>query len=143
MAFGDFMQPLAGGALIGGASAGLLHFNGRIAGISGMLRGLFGGPIGLWAQRALFLLGLVSGAALFYQFDVAARPLPRDGFPPLLLVVSGALVGVGTSLAKGCTSGHGVCGLARFSLRSLVAVVLFLSTAIATTSIVRHVFGID
>ncbi len=141
MALAEFLQPLAGGFLIGGASASLLYFNGRIAGISGILRRLFGSSAVLFVERLLFLLGLIAGAAL-YEIDAGTFPVPRADFPAGLLAVSGVLVGIGTSLANGCTSGHGVCGLARFSMRSLVAVGVFLSVAIATTYIVRHVFGI-
>lgn len=137
----DLLPSLAGGVLIGAAAAGLLYFNGRIAGVSGIVGGLFAGPKALFAQRLLFLLGLVAGAGL-YEAASGTAPVARAGFPPLLLVVAGVLVGVGTSLARGCTSGHGVCGMARFSRRSFVAVGLFLSVAIATTWAVRHVWGI-
>jgi uncharacterized membrane protein YedE/YeeE len=141
MALIEFLHPLVGGLLIGGASASLLYFNGRIAGISGVLRGLFGSSAALFVERLLFLLGLVAGAAL-YELNAGTSPLPRSDFPPLLLAASGVLVGIGTSFAKGCTSGHGVCGLARFSVRSLAAVGTFLGTAIGTTYVIRHVFGI-
>ncbi len=137
----DLLPSLAGGVLIGAAAAGLLYFNGRIAGVSGIVGGLFAGPKALFVQRLLFLLGLVAGAGL-YEAASGTAPVARAGFPPLLLVVAGVLVGVGTSLARGCTSGHGVCGMARFSRRSFVAVGLFLSVAIATTWAVRHVWGI-
>lgn len=141
MTFPDFLPPLAGGVLIGLAAAGLLYFNGRIAGVSGILEGLFEGDAGARAQRLLFLLGLVAGAGL-YELAGGTAPAARAGFPPWLLVVGGGLVGVGTSLARGCTSGHGVCGMARFSRRSFVAVGVFLSVAIGTTWVVRHVWGI-
>ena len=137
----DLLPSLAGGVLIGAAAAGLLYFNGRIAGVSGILGGLFAGPKALFTQRLLFLLGLVAGAGL-YELASGSAPAARAGFPPLLLVAAGVLVGVGTSLARGCTSGHGVCGMARFSRRSFVAVGLFLSVAMATTWAVRHVWGI-
>lgn len=137
----DFLPSLAGGALIGAAAAGLLYSNGRIAGVSGMLGGLFAGPKALFAQRLLFLLGLIAGAGL-YETATGTAPVARTGFPPLLLVAAGVLVGVGTTLARGCTSGHGVCGMARFSRRSFVAVGVFLSVAIVTTWVVRHVWGI-
>ena len=137
----DLLPSLAGGVLIGAAAAGLLHFNGRIAGVSGIVGGLFAGPKAVFGQRLLFLLGLVAGAGL-YEVASGTAPVARAGFPPLLLVAAGVLVGVGTSLARGCTSGHGVCGMARFSRRSFVAVGVFLSVAIATTWVVRHVWGI-
>jgi hypothetical protein len=86
----------------------------------------------------LFLGGLVGGAALFYALNGHA-PQARAAFPGFLLIVGGLLVGMGTGLARGCTSGHGVCGLARLSPRSLAATVTFLLVAIATTYAVRHV----
>lgn len=137
----DILPSLAGGVLIGLAAAGLLYFNGRIAGVSGILEGLFDGDPGARVQRLLFLLGLIAGAGL-YELAGGTAPVARAGFPPWLLVVGGGLVGVGTSLARGCTSGHGVCGMARFSRRSFVAVGVFLSVAIGTTWVVRHVWGI-
>jgi len=141
MTFLDFLPSLAGGVLIGLAAAGLLYFNGRVAGVSGILEGLFSGEGGARAQRLLFLLGLVAGAWL-YERAGGTAPVARAGFPPWLLVVAGVLVGAGTTLARGCTSGHGVCGMARFSRRSFVAVGVFLSVAIGTTWGVRHVWGI-
>lgn len=145
MALADFifplLPPLAGGALIGTAAAILLYCNGRIAGISGIVRGLLP-PRGAdsWS-RLVFLCGLIAGAGL-YQAWSGQSPLPREHFPPLLLALAGVLVGTGTALAKGCTSGHGVCGLARFSLRSLISVALFLGTAMVTTYVVRHLWNI-
>jgi hypothetical protein len=131
---------LAGGALIGTAAVVLLGLTGRIAGVSGIAAGLVTGAADrLW--RALFLAGLVGGAALYYASTGIAPPL-RSGFPPWLLAAAGLLVGFGTALGGGCTSGHGVCGLARLSVRSIVATGVFLGVAIATTFVVRHVFGV-
>jgi uncharacterized membrane protein YedE/YeeE len=106
-----------------------------------MLAGVFAGPKAVLAQRLLFLLGLVAGAWV-YEAASGTAPVARAGFPPLLLVTAGVLVGVGTTLARGCTSGHGVCGMARFSRRAFVAVGVFLSVATGTTWLVRHVWGI-
>jgi uncharacterized membrane protein YedE/YeeE len=92
----------------------------------------------LW--RLLFLVGLVAGTAAYGLWG-ATTPA-RHGFPVWLLVVAGLLTGYGTAQANGCTSGHGVCGLARFSLRSLVATATFLGVAIVTTFVVRHVVGL-
>jgi uncharacterized membrane protein YedE/YeeE len=116
----------------------LLWLNGRIAGVTGMLTGLLAKPsVGqLW--RLLFLLGLVAGCALYGAFAAQATPV-RQGFPVPLLLIAGLLTGYGTAQANGCTSGHGVCGLARFSVRSLVATATFLGVAIATTYCVRHI----
>jgi len=127
---------LAGGVLIGAAAAGLLLINGRIAGISGILSGGTrpGGAGWQWA----FLAGLLvagAGAAL------AGLPVPHalSGQSLPLLAVAGGLVGFGTKLGNGCTSGHGVCGLARLSPRSLVAVLVFMAVAGVTVFIRRHV----
>jgi uncharacterized protein len=135
----------AGGLLIGAAAVLLLALNGRIAGVSGVAAGLVSrrtlGQPGERAWRLLFLLGLVLGAGGWFALS-GRTPALRQGFPPALLVLAGLLVGYGTALAGGCTSGHGVCGLARWSLRSLVAVGVFLGVAIATTFVVRHVLGV-
>lgn len=134
------LSALAGGLLIGLAAVLLLLFNGRIAGVSGIAASLLGGgDAGARGWRALFLLGLMLGAALTVALGADAAA-PRQGFPPLLLVLAGLLVGYGTSMAGGCTSGHGVCGLARLSLRSLVAVLVSLSVGVLTTFAVRHLW---
>lgn len=135
----SLIPALVGGLLIGLAAILLLLFNGRIAGISGLINRLMFTTDRLWP--ALFLMGLVLGAAMFY-FLGGERPLAREGFPAWLLALAGVLVGFGTSLAKGCTSGHGVCGLGRLSLRSLAAVLTFMLTAVFTTLVVRHLFGV-
>lgn len=126
---------LAGGLLIGLAACLLLGLNGRIAGVSGVAAGLLTRPDRGW--RALFLVGLVLGAWAFVALGGAAAPA-RQGVPVPLLLVAGLLVGYGTSMAGGCTSGHGVCGMARLSRRSLVAVLVFLGTGMATVYVARH-----
>lgn len=140
------ISALAGGLLIGLAAVLLLLFNGRIAGVSGIAGGLLAAPRAGASDdrrwRALFLLGLVLGAGGSAALGLVASTPPRLGFPPVLLVVAGLLVGYGTSLARGCTSGHGVCGLARLSLRSLVAVLVFLGVAVVTTFVTRHLWGV-
>lgn len=133
------LHALLGGLLIGTAASLLLWLNGRIAGVTGMLTGLLVQPSGAQLWRLLFLLGLVGGTAL-YAWVGPATPL-RQGFPLPLLVIAGVLTGYGTAQANGCTSGHGVCGLARFSLRSLVATATFLLVALLTTYLVRHLLG--
>jgi uncharacterized membrane protein YedE/YeeE len=132
------VSALLGGLLIGTAASLLLWLDGRIAGVSGILGGLLPPVRGSAAWRALFLAGLVGGAGLFYALHGHA-PHARPYFPRTLLIAAGLLVGLGTGLARGCTSGHGVCGLARLSPRSLAATVIFLLVAIATTYTVRHV----
>lgn len=125
---------LAGGALIGLAASALLLFNGRVAGITGIVAGLFGPDAG-W--RALFVAGMVLGG-------FAAARLRPDAFratvhlPTALVVAGGLLVGFGTRLANGCTSGHGVCGLARLSPRSIVATVVFVGAGMLTVFVLRH-----
>ena len=133
---------LLGGLLIGSAATLFFVLNGRIAGISGLINSLmFNRERPQSVQSALFLLGLVAGAGIFYALG-GGVPVARANFPAWLLALAGILVGFGTAMAHGCTSGHGVCGLARLSPRSMVAVLTFLATAIFTTFIVRHVFGI-
>ncbi len=136
-----FLPALLGGAFIGLAATLLLWLNGRLAGISGMLWRLSFAKHGDTLWRLLFLVGVVGGAAVYYA-AFGGAPEPRESFPVWLLVVGGFLVGYGTSLGNGCTSGHGVCGLGRLSLRSLVATVIFLFTAIVTTFVVRHLLGV-
>lgn len=136
-----FSNALAGGLLIGGAAALLLWLTGRIAGVSNIVGHLFLSTNGDRLWRVLFLLGLVAGAGLYYAV-FGNMPLGRPNFPAWLLAIAGVLVGFGTSLGGGCTSGHGVCGLGRLSTRSLVATGIFLITGIVTAVVVRHVFGV-
>lgn len=135
------ISALIGGLLIGASATLLLWLNGRLAGISSIANGLLAWSKGDVAWRLLFLGGLVAGAAAYYAVAGGA-PVSRESFPPWLLAAGGVLVGFGTSLGSGCTSGHGVCGLGRLSLRSLVATIVFLVAGIATTFVVRHVFVI-
>lgn len=136
------ISALIGGGLIGAAAAVLLWLNGRIAGISGIFNGVLSPQSGDTAWRALFLFGLIAGASLYASLNPAAYA-PRAGFPVALLVLGGFLVGFGTRMGGGCTSGHGVCGVARLSVRSLVATAVFLTTGMATVFIVRHLLGVQ
>lgn len=141
-----YVSALLGGMLIGLAASLLLLLNGRIAGISGILAGTLRGPgreaparswlASDWPVGALFLLGLLLGPPL-YRLGFGAWPALRLEASAGLLVVAGLLVGIGTRLGSGCTSGHGVCGLARLSPRSLVAVGVFLATAVVTVFLQR------
>ena len=133
------LSSLAGGLLIGVATAMFLLFNGRIAGISGILGGLLRPMAGDIAWRMAFVSGLV-GAPLVYRL---AAPLPsvRIDAAMTTLVVAGLLVGVGTRYGSGCTSGHGVCGLSRLSPRSTVATASFMLAGFVTVFIVRHLIG--
>jgi uncharacterized protein len=130
---------LAGGVLIGAASALLLLLNGRIAGVSGILGGLLKPAAGDRAWRVAFIGGLVA-APLLYR-AAATLPLPRidAGWP--MLAAAGLLVGIGTRYASGCTSGHGVCGLSQRSPRSLAATLVFMGAGFATVFVLRHLIG--
>lgn len=131
---------LAGGLLIGLAAASLLFLNGRIAGFSGIIRGATQCVSPDRAWRFAFLAGCILGGALWW-LGHGPNFVPRSGFPVPLLVFAGVLVGFGTNLGNGCTSGHGVCGLGRASGRSLAATLTFFSIALVTTFVVRHVLG--
>lgn len=127
---------LAGGVLIGISAAMFVLLNGRIAGISGILGGLLKREPGDAGWRIAFLLGLVVAPAAYALFaTLPARTIEAsDG----ALVLAGLLVGVGTRYGGGCTSGHGVCGLSRLSLRSLVATLVFMGAGFATVFVTRH-----
>ena len=127
-----------GGMLIGLAAVLLLLANGRIAGVSGIVGGLLSRKPGDIGWRVAFVLGLWLGALVYWAARGApfARALQAT---PAVMIVAGFLVGYGTRLGSGCTSGHGVCGIARFSPRSMVATVVFMASGIATVYVVRHV----
>jgi hypothetical protein len=129
---------LLGGALIGLSATLLLWSIGRIAGISGIVNGLGAAPRSDRAWRAAFLVGLMAAGAVAMQFLPYAPPHQQTGSTPILLL-AGLLVGFGTRMGNGCTSGHGVCGLGRLSWRSLAAVLTFMLTAIVTVFVMRHV----
>ncbi len=134
------LSALIGGGLIGAAIGVLLWLNGRIAGISGVLGGLLQAEPGERAWRLAFLAGLVLGPLLYVAIEGEVKPLTVTNSLPLL-IAGGLLVGFGTRLGNGCTSGHGVCGLARLSGRSLAATVSFFVTAALTVFVVRHLLG--
>ena len=134
---------LIGGLLIGLSATTLWWLTGRIAGITGIVANALDKDVTQLFWRPIFLVGLVIGAGAYIALTDAAAQHLRQGFPVPLLIVAGLLTGFGTSLANGCTSGHGVCGLGRLSLRSLVATVTFLLTAIVTTYVVRHLVGLS
>ena len=144
------LHGLVGGVLIGLSAVWLMGALGRIAGISGIIGGLITQrPKGDSAWRVAFLAGLISGPLLVMAVGgglgnvagVAGAVIgePAGGVP--LMLLAGLLVGVGTGLGSGCTSGHGVCGLARLAPRSMAATAMFLVTAMATVYVVRHVIG--
>ena len=134
------ISALVGGSLIGLSAAILILVNGRIAGISGILGGALTVPQGGMAWRLSFLVGLLAGAAVYNIAAPKPFAVEFDASTPML-AVAGLLVGFGTSLGNGCTSGHGVCGIARLSPRSIAAVVLFMAIAMATVFLMRHTGG--
>lgn len=130
---------LGGGALIGLAAVVLMLFHGRVAGISGIVGGLLTPRGGDIAWRAWFIAGLVGGAAIMSAAGFA--PVLRDRPGLGIVILAGLLVGFGTRLGSGCTSGHGVCGLARWSMRSLAATLVFMAGGAAVVFVARHVAG--
>lgn len=136
----NFWTPLAGGMLIGTSSAMLLVLNGRIAGISGIVGRLMQPQALGKGWRVAFVTGLILGPLLFAVVAGHSPPVRILASVPVL-VLAGLLVGFGTRLGSGCTSGHGVSGLARLSPRSFAAVGIFMLTAAATVFAVRHVLG--
>ncbi|RDK02190.1 YeeE/YedE family protein [Paraburkholderia lacunae] len=133
------LPALAGGLLIGLAAALLVLGNGRIAGISGILGGLLESASGDRAWRAAFVLGLFAAPWVFKLF--APLPAVTIASSPPVLVVAGLLVGIGTRYGSGCTSGHGVCGLSRGSVRSLAATATFMAVGFGTVFVARHLLG--
>jgi uncharacterized membrane protein YedE/YeeE len=130
---------LVGGALIGLASALLMLSAGRLAGVSGILGGLLTTNSDR-AWRLAFIAGLIAAALIGPLFGTSG-PARLSSSNLMLFAVAGLLVGFGTRMGNGCTSGHGVCGFARVSARSIVATLVFMATAIVTVAIVRHGFG--
>lgn len=132
---------LAGGLLIGCAAALFLLVNGRIMGASGLLGGAVDGTG--WStltERLAFLAGLIGVPSLFLLGGARVQTHLTDNL--VLVVIAGLAVGFGTRMANGCTSGHGVCGISRFSLRGIVATLIYLAAGIATMLIARHVMGV-
>ena len=134
----DPVTALAGGALIGLAAVLLMLLNGRIAGVSGILGEALTGEDRSW--RLAFLIGLVAAPLLL---GTAGHPLPMPWMPSsfAIVIAAGLLVGFGTRLGGGCTSGHGVCGMARLSPRSIVATCIFMATAMVVVAVMRHGLG--
>lgn len=137
----SILMALAGGALIGLAASLMLVFNGRVTGISGIVNGVLGGisKDGFW--RVTFLAGLLVGGAVM---GVMHPELFENttGRSMGMVVLAGLIVGFGTVMGSGCTSGHGVCGLARFSIRSLLATVTFMIVGILTATALKYWMGV-
>jgi uncharacterized membrane protein YedE/YeeE len=138
----DWIWGLVGGLMIGTAAAIFLLGNGRIMGASGLIGGLVDrSGWGNWPERAAFLAALVAVPALMlplYNVPVSTNITSNLG----IVIAGGLLVGIGTRLANGCTSGHGVCGISRFSLRGIVATVFYLLAGGITMVLFRHLLGV-
>jgi len=141
MPISDYLSGLAGGLLIGSAAALLVLLNGRVAGISGILGGLLQtGNKGDKIWRLMFVLGLLA-APFIYRF-VFGLPTVTIDAGTIELIIAGLLVGIGTRYASGCTSGHGVCGISRGSMRSLAATLTFMAAGFITVYMARHILGL-
>ncbi|MEO0487605.1 MAG: YeeE/YedE thiosulfate transporter family protein [Pseudomonadota bacterium] len=134
----DWIYGLLGGLMIGSAAALYLLVNGRIMGASGILGSVIDGS-NPTVEKALFLTGLVA-APLAYALTMGA-PATNLTSNPTTLVIAGLAVGIGTRMANGCTSGHGVCGISRFSVRGIVATMVYLGAGFATMFVGRHLLG--
>ena len=134
------LSGLFGGALIGLAAASLMLLTGRVAGVSGIFGGLLALRPADQGWRIAFVAGLIAAPLLA---TLVGRPLPAPAMASNLALVAlgGLLVGFGSRMGNGCTSGHGVCGFARLSARSIAATAIFMTTAVITVAIVRHGFG--
>lgn len=138
MVLNTYLLPLIGGILLGLSAIWLLLTLGRVAGISGIAWGSLAGPDRGW--RWLFLVGLLLGGLLTHT--VIGQPLPDESIAPTwLIAISGLLVGIGTRMGGGCTSGHGVCGLGRRSPRSVTATLTFMTLGIITVFIMQNLMG--
>jgi uncharacterized protein len=135
------LSGLSGGALIGLAAAALMLLTGRLAGVSGILGSLLQASPADRGWRIAFVAGLIAAPLLA---TLAGAPLPRPAMTSNLALVAaaGLLVGFGSRMGNGCTSGHGVCGFARLSVRSIAATVIFMVTAVMTVALLRHGLGV-
>lgn len=136
----DWIWGFVGGLMIGGAAALFLLMNGRVMGASGIIGELVDrSGLGNWTERVAFLIGLIGVPALMALFMTAQTHLTGNW---IVIVLAGVLVGLGTRLANGCTSGHGVCGISRLSLRGIVATVFYILAGGLTMALLRHVAGV-
>lgn len=135
----DFLFAFLGGTLLGLSAVGYLHVNGRIAGVSGLiaqvlnLQTIFKTPA-LW-----FLLGLF---VVPFFYGIVQTPNIELNASPLMMIVAGLLVGFGTRMGSGCTSGHGICGISRLSKRSMIATMTFMFAGFVTVYLIRHIIGV-
>lgn len=136
----DFVNALIGGICIGLAASGMMWANGRVMGVSGILGGLFKPKDKDVVWRILFIGGILTGSFLIPQLGFSVMEVPFDrGIASAL--IGGLFVGVGTTIGNGCTSGHGVCGISRFSPRSIVATIIFMVLGITTVGALNSLFG--
>jgi uncharacterized protein len=142
MDISSIQNAMLGGLLIGTSVTLMLLLHGRVTGITGIMVGAtFERTTGDWLWRVVFLSGLVAGGALMMpMLPESFRGAPHAN--PTILVAAGLLVGFGTRLGNGCTSGHGVCGVSRFAPRSLVATASFMLSGVVTVLVARHLFGV-
>jgi uncharacterized membrane protein YedE/YeeE len=135
----DVIVGLVGGLLIGLSSVGLMFYLGRIAGVSGILQASIWSDDRLW--RVLFIVGLIAGSSVVYYL-LPNHIHVRTDFPLSILALSGFIVGLGVAMGNGCTSGHGICGISRFSKRSIIATLAFFAFALITRYFVHTLFGV-
>jgi uncharacterized protein len=135
-----FVLATLGGSLIGVAAVMMMGLKGRISGVSGILSGSLTEPAGERLWRVLFIIGIIIGGAIPTLLSPDFRP-PEPDASTLMIVAGGLLVGLGTGLGSGCTSGHGICGVSRLSPRSIVATCTFMAAGFLCVYLLRHVFG--
>ncbi|WP_246845872.1 YeeE/YedE family protein [Bdellovibrio sp. ZAP7] len=137
----SILMALAGGALIGLAASLMLVLNGRVTGISGIANGLLTLQKGDYLWRATFVVGLIAGGVVlaYFQAEMFANTSARS---EVMIAIAGVIVGFGTVLGSGCTSGHGVCGISRLSPRSLIATIIFMLVGMITATILKSFLGV-
>lgn len=136
----SILLAILGGLLIGLSASGMMYFIGRVAGISGICAGILSPQVGDTDWRIAFLGGLLAGGLLLINLSPETIQIPQDRSTEAL-IVAGLLVGLGVRIGNGCTSGHGVCGLSRFSIRSLVATMSFMFMGMLIASSVQYFLG--
>ena len=135
----SIISALIGGGILGLAVVGYLYVNGRITGISGLLAQVLQPKLLVRSSAMWFLLGLLI-TPFIYQIFITPEIVIKSS--PIGLIIAGLLVGFGTRLGSGCTSGHGICGISRLSIRSMIATVTFMLAGIITVYVIRHIFGV-
>ncbi len=134
----DYLTAFIGGALLGVSAVGYLWVNGRIAGISGLISQVLSPKTLLSTPALWFLLGLM---IVPFAYGAFTQPQIQIESSPFIMILAGLLVGFGTRLGSGCTSGHGICGISRLSKRSIIATLTFMLTGAATVFVMRHILG--